>query len=92
MTERRQHAEIWVEEIQRECLALMPKTLPKTALGQVLTYALNQWLRRCFDFAEVELSNHVAENWMRRPIALDRKRWLHVGSAKAAAILSIVEL
>jgi hypothetical protein len=40
------------------------------------------------------LSNNVAENSM-RPIALGRKNWLHVGSAKSgpkvAAILSVVE-
>jgi len=46
------------------------------------------------DHAEVELSNNVAENSM-RPVALGRKNWLHVGSAKSgpkvAAILSVVE-
>ena len=59
-------------------------------------YALNQWhkLARCFDYDQVELSNNLAENSM-RPVALGRKNWLHVGSAKAgpkvAAILSVVE-
>ena len=42
----------------------------------------------------MELSNNLAENSM-RPVALGRKNWLHVGSAKAgpkvAAIISIVE-
>jgi hypothetical protein len=51
-------------------------------------------LERCFEYAEVELSNNLAENSM-RPVALGRKNWLHVGSVKAgpkvAAILSIVE-
>ena len=51
-------------------------------------------LRGCFDYAEVELSNNLAENSM-RPVALGRKNWLHVGSAKSgpkvAAILSVVE-
>lgn len=57
---------------------------------------INIWakLRRCFDYAEVELSNNLAENSM-RPIAIGRKNWLHVGSAQAgpkvAAILSVVE-
>jgi hypothetical protein len=37
-------------------------------------------LRRCFDYAEVELSNNLAENSM-RPVALGRKNWLHVGRA-----------
>jgi hypothetical protein len=51
-------------------------------------------LQRCFDYAEVELSNNLAENSM-RPVALGRKNWLHVGGAQAgpkvAAILSLVE-
>ena len=65
-------------------------------MGQAVTYALNQWpkLRRCLDYAEVELSNNLAENSM-RPVALGRKNWLHVGSPqsgpKVAAILSVVE-
>jgi transposase len=93
---RREHAETWAQEIRRECEALLGAVLPKSALGQAATYTLNMWakLRRCFDHAEVELSNNLAENSM-RPIALGRKNWLHVGSAKAgpkvAAILSVVE-
>src|SRR5437764_5790358 len=93
---RREHAEIWAEEIRRECLKLSPAVLPKSALGKALSYTLNMWpkLRRCFDYAEVELSNNLAENSM-RPVALGRKNWLHVGSPKAgpkvAAIMSIVE-
>ena len=70
--------------------------LPKSALGEAVNYTLNMWakLLRCFDHAEVELSNNIAENSM-RPLALGRKNWLHVGSApsgpKIAAILSAVE-
>jgi hypothetical protein len=51
-------------------------------------------LERCFEYAQVELSNNLAENSM-RPVALGRKNWLHVGSPKAgpkvAAILSVIE-
>ena len=70
--------------------------LPKSALGKAVAYTLNMWpkLRRCFDHGEIELSNNLAENSM-RPVALGRKNWLHVGSAKAgpkvAAIISVVE-
>ena len=84
------------EEIRQECAKLSPTALPKSALGKAVHYTLNMWpkLRRCFEYAEVELSNNLAENSM-RPVALGRKNWLHVGSAKAgpkvAAILSIVE-
>lgn len=93
---RRQHAMDWVDEIHRECRALSKAVLPKSALGQAVAYTLNMWprLRRCFDYGHVELSNNLAENSM-RPVALGRKNWLHVGSAKAgpkvAAILSVVE-
>src|SRR5439155_5524988 len=82
--------------IHEECVGLRKTVLPKSALGQAVTYTLNMWpkLRRCFDYAEVELSNNLAENSM-RPVALGRKNWLHVGSAqsgpKVAAILSVVE-
>ena len=93
---RREHALPWVEEIHRGCVELRRTELPKSALGQAVNYCLNMWpkLRRCFEYAEVELSNNLAENSM-RPVALGRKNWLHVGSAQAgpkvAAILSIVE-
>ena len=93
---RREHGWPWVEEIHSECLKLRSRLLPRSALGEAVSYSLNMWpkLRRCFDHAEVELSNNVAENSM-RPVALGRKNWLHVGSAqsgpKVAAILSVVE-
>lgn len=93
---RREHADSWAAEIYEQCGSLRKTALPKSALGQAVTYTLNMWpkLRRCFDYAEVELSNNLAENSM-RPVALGRKNWLHVGSAqsgpKVAAILSVVE-
>jgi transposase len=93
---RREHAQPWVDEIHSECRKLRAQLLPKSALGEAVNYTLNLWskLRRCFDHAEVELSNNIAENSM-RPVALGRKNWLHVGSAKSgpkvAAILSVVE-
>ena len=93
---RGEYAEEWLRGIHDSCLLLAGEALPKSALGQAVTYTLNMWqkLRRCFDYAEVELSNNLAENSM-RPVALGRKNWLHVGSAQAgpkvAAILSVVE-
>ena len=39
-------------------------------------------LRRCSDYAEVELSNNLAENSM-RPVKLGRQNWLHVGRLAA---------
>ena len=93
---RGEYAAEWLRGIHDSCLMLATEALPKSALGQAVTYTLNMWqkLRRCFDYAEVELSNNLAENSM-RPVALGRKNWLHVGSTQAgpkvAAILSVVE-
>jgi hypothetical protein len=93
---RREHAQTWVDEIHSKCRTLRAQLLPKSALGEAVSYTLNMWpkLKRCFDHAEVELSKNIAENSM-RPVALGRKNWLHVGSAEAgprvAAILSVVE-
>ena len=54
-------------------MTLSRTSLPKSAVGQAAAYTLNMWakLRRCFDYAEVELSNNLAENSM-RPVALGR--------------------
>jgi transposase len=96
LAQRAACAEEWLQEIHETSLRLSREVLPKSALGQAVAYTLNQWpkLRRCFDYAEVELSNNLAENSM-RPVALGRKNWLHVGSPqsgpKVAAILSVVE-
>src|SRR5258706_1498705 len=82
------------EALHAECVKLRSQLLPKSALGEAVNYTINMWakLRRCLDHAEVELSNNVAENSM-RPVALGRKNWLHVGSAKSgpkgAAVLSV---
>jgi hypothetical protein len=42
---------------------LLKQVLPKSALGQAAAYTLKYVgkLRRCFDYAEVELSNDLAE-------------------------------
>jgi transposase len=96
LAQRAEYAEEWLQGIRETSLRLSREVLPKSGLGQAVTYTLNQWpkLRRCFDYAEVELSNNLAENSM-RPVALGRKNWLHVGSPqsgpKVAAILSVVE-
>jgi transposase len=93
---RREHGQSWLEEIHAAALALAPRVLPKSKLGEATSYLLKQWdrLQRCFEDPEVELSNNIAENSM-RPWALGRKNWLHIGSAQAgpkvAAIASVIE-
>lgn len=85
-----------VAGIHEKLLAVQGTVLPKSKLGEAVDYALGQWPRMTvfLDYAEIELSNNLAENSM-RPVALGRKNWIHIGSVDAgprvAAILSAVE-
>jgi hypothetical protein len=65
--------------------------LPKSPLGEALTYTLNQWAALlCFtENGMLEIDNNTAENAL-RPIALGRKNYLFMGSdsgGRRAAIL-----
>ena len=65
--------------------------LPKSPMGEAVTYALNQWDALCVYITDGRLAidNNVAENTLRR-ITIGRKNWLFVGSdngGQTAAIL-----
>ena len=65
--------------------------LPKSPMGEAITYALNQWTALCVYLLDGELNidNNVSENALRR-IAIGRKNWLFCGSdngGKTAATL-----
>ena len=91
-----EQAREWLNEIRDTAKSLVTRDLPRSKLGEALTYTLKRWekLARCVEDGKVELSNNIAENSM-RPWALGRKNWLHAGSVKAgprlAAIASVVE-
>jgi hypothetical protein len=55
--------------------------LPKSPMGEAITYALNQWtaLVRYTEHGFLAIDNNVAEREMKR-IAIGRKNWLFVGS------------
>ena len=65
--------------------------LPKSPMGEAITYALNQWkaLSVYTTDGDLAIDNNVSENALRR-IAVGRKNWLFCGSdngGRAAAIL-----
>jgi transposase len=70
-------------------------TLPKSPLGQAITYTLNQWtaLTRFIDDGLLEADNNLGENAL-RPICVGRKNYLFVGSdaggRRAAILYSLV--
>ena len=67
------------------------QALPKSPLGQAVTYATNQWpaLTRYVEDGRLAISNNAAERAL-RPFALGRKNWLFFqreGGGRTAAIL-----
>ena len=66
------------------------QVLPKSPMGQAITYALNQWDALCVYSTDGDLSidNNSSENALRR-VALGRNNWTFLGSdagGKTAAI------
>lgn len=59
--------------------------LPKSPLGQAVTYARNHWLAltRYPEDGRLKIDNNGAEQAL-RPIVLGRKNWLFAGSEAAA--------
>ena len=78
----------WLESRQA---ARGGSVLPKSPMGQAITYALNQWDALCVYTTDGELAidNNAAENALRR-VAIGRANWTFCGSdngGRTAAIL-----
>ena len=93
---RQETAKPLLDDVRSKIEAAESVALPSTALSKACQYALTLWtkLTRFLEYPELELSTNLAENSM-CPVALGRKNWIHIGSARAghkvAAILSVVE-
>ena len=79
----------WANEMQA-------KTAPKSALGRVIHYLLEQWpyLTRYLEDGRLELSNNRAERSI-KPFVMGRKNWLFAntpGGAQASTVIySLIE-
>ena len=78
------------EELDR----LSSKLLPKSALAQAVTYALNQWQALCryTEDGRLTIDNNVSERRLRDQ-AIGRKNWMFLGSDEAgprAAVLCTI--
>ena len=85
---RLQQFKTWLQSQQAERGG---PVLPKSPMGQAITYALNQWEALCVYTTDGDLAidNNAAENALRR-VAIGRKNWLFCGSdhgGHTAAIL-----
>jgi len=73
-----------LERIKKWLADQKPKHLPKSPLGEAITYAQNQWsyLTRFLESARIKLDNNGSEQAL-RVAALGRKNWLFVGNDEA---------
>ncbi len=73
----------WADEIR-------PNVLPKSALGEALTYLNNQWDALCLyaDTGFVPSHNNASENGL-RPAVLGRRNWLFAGSVEGGHTAAI---
>ncbi|MCW5555819.1 MAG: IS66 family transposase [Verrucomicrobiae bacterium] len=93
---RASHSRMVVARLKRALEKLRPRYLPKSPLGQAISYALNQWpvLERFREHGEVEADNNLVENAI-RPTAVGKKNWLCFGSDEAgtrnATVFTLVQ-
>lgn len=88
---RKEQAVPLLEEFHKWLKKEKPEVLPKSPIGNAISYALNHWdaLARYTSSGLLDIDNNVAEQEMKN-IAIGRKNWLFVGSengGKTAAVL-----
>jgi transposase len=74
-----------LEELEKWMKDQLPEILPKSSIGQAITYTLGLWprLTRYIHNGQIEIDNNLIENSI-RPVALGRKNYLFAGSHEAA--------
>jgi transposase len=74
----------WLDELR-------PRALPKSPLGQAVTYAANQWaaLQVYVTDGDLAIDNNSAERALRK-IAVGRKNWLFFGSDSGGTTAAIL--
>lgn len=74
-----------LQELEKWMKEQLPEVLPKSSIGQAISYTLKLWprLTRYIYNGQVEIDNNLIENSI-RPTALGRKNFLFAGSHEAA--------
>jgi transposase len=88
---RQEKAGPLLEEFHAWLAATEKQVLPKSPMGQAITYVQNQWqaLTRYLGDGRLEMTNNAAERAV-KPFAIGRKNWLFFqreGGGKTASIL-----
>lgn len=82
---RQQQARPILKRIKARLDELHLQMLPKSPLGEAVTYARNQWtaLERYTEHGALDIDNNGAERAI-KPIVIGRKNWMFIGSEAAA--------
>jgi hypothetical protein len=74
-----------LQELEKWMKEQLPEVLPKSSIGQAITYTLRLWnrLTRYIENGQAEIDNNLIENSI-RPVALGKKNYLFAGSHEAA--------
>jgi transposase len=92
---RKEHAAPLLTELGSWLEAQRSGPVPKSPVGQAITYTLNQWaaLVRYTEDGALTIDNNISERTVKIP-AIGRKNWLFVasqeGGRRAAALFSLV--
>jgi transposase len=93
--QRQQHARPVLDELKRWLDEQQPKVLPRSLLGQAISYALNHWeaLTRYLEQGYLSIDNNLSERTL-RAVALGRNNWgafgSETGGRTAAVLYSVV--
>jgi hypothetical protein len=88
---RQEHAGPLLEELRAWLNVTQTQVLPKSPMGQAITYVQNQWvaLTEYLKDGRLEMTNNAAERAV-KPFAIGRKNWLFFqreGGGKTASVL-----
>jgi transposase len=88
---RQQHAAPLLAGFAEWLAAVRPRVLPKSPLGEAVTYATNQWptLLVYLTDGRLNIDNGPAERAL-RPLAVGRKNWLHVARDTALPRVAVL--
>jgi transposase len=80
-----------LERLREELDRLSSRLLPKSALAQAVTYALNQWRALCryTEDGRLTIDNNVSERRLRDQ-AIGRKNWMFLGSDEAGSRAAVL--
>lgn len=92
---RQQYSKPILEEIRVRLENWSIEVVPKSPIGQAVSYARGQWkaLNQYIDDGDLDIDNNLAERVL-RIVAIGRKNWLFAGSdagaERAAIIYSLI--